>query len=528
MRDVQGTLSARVERLSDAFDALLELVEIRAQLMSFAPAATVRLAARRYLASVAPGADAGPSGRERESGGASAPKAEDITGYWLPPALDALYEMAKGGDAKRSRETAQSRDVLRSNLFWILAVGAGYGGEARLPEIKMMFPERADEEVTRGARLVWMAAAEGRLGIPGRLAVGKVIDDAREKLRPATAGSIADEWVSSLTGIPLPAPIEIPAPLTVEDAAPLVAAARLEILASWCAGPKPHEAAEEEAESYSESSGDADAKGEGAEGHKSERNKPGKADGNNDAKGEDGKPAGITPPSQAGAPRAPREEEHSVLLLPSTQDEEDPEDDTDAVAQLLRFLVEEGSPAEWELLERDSYLRSVAAGAKPEALAALDDGVGTLNDLLRADALGPHQAERSLALWVGRAYVLRAAERLLASARSSPADQVKVSVDGAKIVVGTLGVSQSQIDKAVESAAKASIPDTGSKNPITRRREDQERAKAESDVGPRLEAAANRASRVLKEHQARCQEAADSAVTAAARIRQALGPVPTI
>lgn len=484
LAEVQGTLTARVDRLSSALDALLELVDVRAELTTFAPAAMVRLAARRRFA-----ASGHVAAGESFAGGT----VEDVPGYWLPPALAALDDLAAGGDGGADAAEARRRDGVRSGLFWMLALGRGSLGSAP-PPLEPLIPPRAVDGITRAGRLAWVAAAEGRLGAASRFAVARHLDDLRDGLEPDEAETARAEWHAAITSLALPAPVEIAAPLTTDAAGPLVAAARLAILASWCAPspaaprlpPPPPIAA------------------------------PLTTD----------RPLVEAPiPAQAGAPRAPDEAEPSVLLLPAppAPPGRRPPRLADGITELLRYLIEEGSTPEIELSRRDSRLRDVARGRAPEPAAALDENVGVVADLLYQDALGDGASQRALALWVGRAWVVEAAEILLQEAKAPPVSRVEVRVGGARLTVREHGPRSDELTVAVKMAAEEAVPDSGSHNPLARRRLGQDRDRVEADLRGRLQAAAARATKVLAEHRERCQAAVAEATASVAAIRRAFG-----
>src|SRR4051812_18342860 len=82
---LQGTLEARVGKLAAAFDAFVELSDVRQELIGFADAAEYRQHAGRVLADLA-------------SGTATPPSPADIPGYWLPPAITAVRQLCGDTD----------------------------------------------------------------------------------------------------------------------------------------------------------------------------------------------------------------------------------------------------------------------------------------------------------------------------------------------------------------------------------------------------------------------------------------------
>ena len=163
LAQVTGTLEARVNRLANAFDAFVELSDLRHELIAYAGAAEVRQHAGRVLAALAAG-DVPPA----------APP--DVPGYWLHPAVAAVAELAGGGDAAKEVTEATERDDRRTATFVCLAlVALGRRAAIRAEWVEAAFGE-AGAEVTSLQRTLWLAAARGGLGeagaqvVSGRLA----------------------------------------------------------------------------------------------------------------------------------------------------------------------------------------------------------------------------------------------------------------------------------------------------------------------------------------------------------------------
>src|ERR1044072_3548861 len=79
MNKVAGSLEQRLDRLTNAFDAFVELTEVRRQLAVYDTAAAVRLRAKQLIVGIGGQQDV-----------------PDVDGYWLVPALRALYAAQAG------------------------------------------------------------------------------------------------------------------------------------------------------------------------------------------------------------------------------------------------------------------------------------------------------------------------------------------------------------------------------------------------------------------------------------------------
>ena len=97
---VQGGLEQRLGRLATAFDAFVELSDLREELRVFEPAATARRRARRVVLQLRT-ADTVPDGLTPPPPGDSAPEA---FGYWLPGALAGLVAR-RGARLRRPRRS---------------------------------------------------------------------------------------------------------------------------------------------------------------------------------------------------------------------------------------------------------------------------------------------------------------------------------------------------------------------------------------------------------------------------------------
>ncbi|WP_285780537.1 hypothetical protein [Microtetraspora sp. NBRC 13810] len=175
------------------------------------------------------------------AGGGVAPTApmefNDIEGYWLPPALEALVALMAGEDALGALAKAAQRDEQRTALFLCLSLAvAGQGDRIHASWLGTAFGElSADRPVGHGQRALWLAAARGAYGPAGKIFVLRKLDAVA-----VPADTDIDRWLGSLVPgepavvvprslVDFPELAEIP-----ELARPAQAAARLARLRKRC------------------------------------------------------------------------------------------------------------------------------------------------------------------------------------------------------------------------------------------------------------------------------------------------------
>ncbi|HEV7646770.1 MAG TPA: hypothetical protein VGP26_01290 [Actinophytocola sp.] len=216
LSNVRGSLEQRLNRLSAAFDAFVEISDLRVTLGLFDAQGRVRHQARQLIAA------AGAAG-----------EVSDVDGYWLAPALSGLRVAVDGVVDGDALSLARARDAQRSAVFHVLGTGL-LGGRATVP------PEMLAEvlpvpgtTMPRHQRAVWTLAADGFFGpagwelVRGRGAefVRALPDDARaaavEALRTlGTAGAQAATLPREFEGLG-------------DLGSALGAAARLSALRAW-------------------------------------------------------------------------------------------------------------------------------------------------------------------------------------------------------------------------------------------------------------------------------------------------------
>src|SRR5689334_22610606 len=97
LAQLQGTLEERINRMSRAFDAFVELSDIRTVLALFDAPALVRHRSRQLLANIAEPTDV-PATR-------FLPREADVPDYWLSPAVRGLSTLLDKGNADADADT---------------------------------------------------------------------------------------------------------------------------------------------------------------------------------------------------------------------------------------------------------------------------------------------------------------------------------------------------------------------------------------------------------------------------------------
>jgi hypothetical protein len=182
LAQVQGDLGSKVARMARAFDAFVELSDIRNELAVFTGAAIVRHQARQLLGSVAAGRTPVP------------PEPPAVPGYWLVPATRALYARLSGdtAEAARQAEAAVELDGERARLF--LAAATRLTGPVDLPaaELHAVLPA-GPGPVPWGRRMLWLATAQDAFGPAGRELLASALTRAlTETLGPPAAPGSQD------------------------------------------------------------------------------------------------------------------------------------------------------------------------------------------------------------------------------------------------------------------------------------------------------------------------------------------------
>ncbi len=158
LSQVQGTIERRLDRLAKSFDAFVELSDMRLELAMFDREAAVRHGTRRLLMGIAQGAGDPPP-----------LDLDDVPGYWLHPAAEALSALVRGDDATAERHVAEavSRDEDRTTLFLTLGLAVAGRHTTAVPWLTRTLPALGTT-VTNVQRRLWISCADGVFGEPGR------------------------------------------------------------------------------------------------------------------------------------------------------------------------------------------------------------------------------------------------------------------------------------------------------------------------------------------------------------------------
>jgi len=154
LAQVQGNLEQKVDRLAAAFDAFVDLSDIRAELAVHGDAAVARHRVRQMLAVITAG---------------QAPATidlPDVDRYWLVPAARALQAGIAGDGAAAERHAAQAAefDGPRSAHFLAAATRLARPTELDAAQLGAVLPDPSKPEVHRAQRLCWLATAAGAFG----------------------------------------------------------------------------------------------------------------------------------------------------------------------------------------------------------------------------------------------------------------------------------------------------------------------------------------------------------------------------
>ena len=150
LANVRGSLEQRLNRLTAAFDAFVEISDLRVTLGLFDAQGRVRHQARQLVAG------AGPDG-----------EVSDVDGYWLAPALSALRVAVDGVIDADALSLAGARDSQRAAVFHVLGTGLLGGRDGVPPEMLAEVLPVPGTTMPRHQRAVWTLAADGFFGTAG-------------------------------------------------------------------------------------------------------------------------------------------------------------------------------------------------------------------------------------------------------------------------------------------------------------------------------------------------------------------------
>ena len=175
LAQVQGSMERRLSALAEAFDAYVELGDVREQLAGFPDTSATRRAATAAL-------------RVLTREGTPDRLAEDQSGYWLAPAMNAVIARASGSADADAEKRAVDRDR-EAELFMVAAAGAlGHGEQvgSRIPALLV-----SDGPLSAAQLALWSAVLGEQFGA--------VLPAVRASWQPAieTSGSNWRAWAAA-------------------------------------------------------------------------------------------------------------------------------------------------------------------------------------------------------------------------------------------------------------------------------------------------------------------------------------------
>ena len=213
---VSGSLEQRLNRLSAAFDAFVEISDLRVTLGLFDSQGRVRHQARLLV-----------------SGAGAGGEVSDVDAYWLAPALVALRVAVDGVVDTDSLALARARDEPRATAFHVLGTGLLGGRDTVTDALLADVLPVPGTTLLRHHRAVWTLAADGFFGAAGwELVRRRGVEFVRalpEVERTAAADALRARAVSRADAVSLPNNLDGVADLTTA----LGAANSLAALRSW-------------------------------------------------------------------------------------------------------------------------------------------------------------------------------------------------------------------------------------------------------------------------------------------------------
>lgn len=178
---VQGTLEKRLDRMAKSFDAFVELSDLRLEMAVFHDETVIRHRARQLLAGLAARADSPPP-----------LDIDDVPGYWLKPAIEALAALVRGENADTYVAEALLRDEERTSRFLAFT-------RRDVHWLEKIFPALGPE-TTHGQRILWTACADGTFGAAGHTLLERHLDDFVTGLSADAATAEAERWRQAASG----------------------------------------------------------------------------------------------------------------------------------------------------------------------------------------------------------------------------------------------------------------------------------------------------------------------------------------
>jgi hypothetical protein len=182
---VQGSLEERITALSRAFDAFVELSDIRVVLGMFDAPALLRHRSRQLLAGIGDPSYVPPA--------VLLPPGADVANYWLAPAVRALGVLLDGGDAAADLAAAEALEPVKTATLLAAATALTGRTELAVAWLAKALPEVTPARpVTRAERVLWQAAVHGLFGAGGVALIEERLTTLVRRLDPAGSTKLDD------------------------------------------------------------------------------------------------------------------------------------------------------------------------------------------------------------------------------------------------------------------------------------------------------------------------------------------------
>lgn len=183
MAKQQGNLQGQIDRLTEAFVAMVEYEDIRGELNEHAAAAATRKYAREVVPNLVV---TGGTGLD------AIPMPPGVYNYWLSWAVRGLVATATGGDGSEQLARAHQLDQQRTSLLVVLI--DAIRRELRFSADHLAATLPTTSQITLAQRGLWTAITAGSLGEPAHALLEQRLRDALGTPDPVRI----EEWVRGL------------------------------------------------------------------------------------------------------------------------------------------------------------------------------------------------------------------------------------------------------------------------------------------------------------------------------------------
>jgi|GEM_PF-3373483 len=183
MAKQQGNLQGQIDRLTEAFVAMVEYEDIRGELNEHADAAGNRKYAREIVPNLVVTGGTGLDG---------IPAPPEVHDYWLSWATRGLVRTAAGGDGAELLARAHRLDPARCALLLVLIDAIRHEVRFGAGHLEATLPDGA--EITSAQRALWLTLAEGGLGEDA----SSVLESRLRDLLGTPDPAVLEGWVRAL------------------------------------------------------------------------------------------------------------------------------------------------------------------------------------------------------------------------------------------------------------------------------------------------------------------------------------------